>query len=365
MKTKKLINLIAIALVLLSNAETFAGANGNTRANCGVLKKYTANARVFNYGVQLGWQYSASCSYAYAYKSASHCYAQCTNSSAGCYPVTWSDRWWASGGNAFAPPATAPTDSNGIARCELSSQASVSNGPVPNTTVVELSNFSGSMVAATNTSYGSVYRIIIWKGTTANDSELTSSSQALYDGSVRIEHGQVIADGIFNPSDFNYSMTIDSLGAQVIKVEPIPNLSKTITLNVNNSDNSVAVSVYGDAGFGNYDPIFPYVINPIPTLSQWGLIIFTLLMLSVTMVFVYKRQNALAVAGNAYSQESPSLFDRSLFFKVLSIVLLFAAAGMAAAKLYYGTISITDSLGTFASAGIVAYMVHLWKMKRE
>ena len=88
-------------------------------------------------------------------------------------------------------------------------------------------------------------------------------------------------------------------------------------------------------------------------------------MLSVTMVFVYRRQNVLAVAGNAYSQESPSLFDRSLYFKVLAIVLLFAVAGMAVAKLYYGTISTTDSLGTIASASIVAYMVHLWKMNRE
>lgn len=103
----------------------------------------------------------------------------------------------------------------------------------------------------------------------------------------------------------------------------------------------------------------------IPTLSQWGLIIFTLLMLSVTMVFVYRRQNVLAIAGNVDTQEKQSLFDKSLYFKVLAIVLLFAVAGMAVAKLYYGTISITDSLGTIASASIVAYMVHLWKMKRD
>ncbi len=105
--------------------------------------------------------------------------------------------------------------------------------------------------------------------------------------------------------------------------------------------------------------------HQIPTLSQWGLIIFTLLMLSVTMVFVYRRQTVLAVDGNVDVQQKQSLFDRSLYFKALGIVLLFAVAGMAVAKWYYGTISTADSLGTIGSAAIVAYMVHLWKMKKE
>lgn len=100
-------------------------------------------------------------------------------------------------------------------------------------------------------------------------------------------------------------------------------------------------------------------VVPIPTLSQWGLFTFTLLLLSMGIVFVYKRQNALAVAGYETQDLKPSLFDRSLYFKALGSVLFIAIAGLVVAYRYYGTLSITDTLGTLASTCIVAYMVQL------
>jgi hypothetical protein len=46
-------------------------------------------------------------------------------------------------------------------------------------------------------------------------------------------------------------------------------------------------------------------------------------------------------------------------------VLLLAVTGLALAYWYFGTLSKTDSFGTFASTGIVAYMVHLWLLMRK
>ncbi len=106
----------------------------------------------------------------------------------------------------------------------------------------------------------------------------------------------------------------------------------------------------------------------IPTLSEWGVIILLLLMVAMGMVFLYQRQTSLAVAGVTVSQTmgvKPKLFDRNLFAKVFAIVLLIGVAGLVAAYLYFGQITNADPFGVFVSTAVVAYMVHLWLMKKE
>jgi len=102
-----------------------------------------------------------------------------------------------------------------------------------------------------------------------------------------------------------------------------------------------------------------------PTLSEWGLITFTLLLLSFGMVFVYRRQNSLAIAGAMSEDIKPSTFDRSLYFKALGGVLVVAIAGLATAYRVFGTLTLTDTLGTLASACIVAYMVQLSMLMKK
>ena len=80
---------------------------------------------------------------------------------------------------------------------------------------------------------------------------------------------------------------------------------------------------------------------------------------------VRRRQNVLALAGDVSENIRPTLFDRSLFFKVLGIVLLFTAVGIAAASWYFNGLTNTDTIGTILSAGIAAYMIQLWILMRR
>ncbi len=107
------------------------------------------------------------------------------------------------------------------------------------------------------------------------------------------------------------------------------------------------------------------VIFIIPTLSQWGLIILALLLLSLGMVFVPRSHTALLFVVVLNTDVKLSLFNRSLYFKALGIVLLFAVTGLVVVYWNFGTLSKADLFGTLVSAGIVAYMVQMWMIMRR
>ncbi len=110
---------------------------------------------------------------------------------------------------------------------------------------------------------------------------------------------------------------------------------------------------------------FKYEPEVIPTLTEWGVIILLLLVLAIGMVFLYQRQTSMAVAGVTMSASTkPKLLDKKLFAKVFAVVLLLGIAGLVAAYFFYGSITNADPFGTFVSAGIVAYMAHLWLLKK-
>jgi len=119
----------------------------------------------------------------------------------------------------------------------------------------------------------------------------------------------------------------------------------------------------------NSDPV-PILISTevIPTLSEWGVIILILLTLSLGMVFLYKRESTLALAGNMSVGTAASkrkLFDKRLYAKVFGVVLLIGFGLLGLSYGYFGEITTADPFGTFVSAAIVAYMVHFWILKKS
>lgn len=108
-------------------------------------------------------------------------------------------------------------------------------------------------------------------------------------------------------------------------------------------------------------PIFTVVIDPIPTLSQWGLIIFGLLVLNLGLVFVYKKQ-LITTEVSLPAMYIP--FNGSAFSKYFMIALSIIGVAFILAMTLFGYELMTfDVPGSVLTAGLVAYLVQLIKHK--
>jgi hypothetical protein len=106
-----------------------------------------------------------------------------------------------------------------------------------------------------------------------------------------------------------------------------------------------------------------YVGELVPTLSEWGLIIFSLLILTLITVVVARRRTATSAAGGGADVTlNGPLFVPRLFLKTLTATLGLAAVILVGATLLSTGVPLRDIAGTILSAGIVAYMAHLWLM---
>jgi hypothetical protein len=107
--------------------------------------------------------------------------------------------------------------------------------------------------------------------------------------------------------------------------------------------------------------------NNIPTLSQWGLTLLLLLLITFGTVFIIKRQRSMAIAGGIESSSlsGRSLFNRILYFKVLAVVLLILSAVISFVVINYGSVSKTDVVGGFLSSLIIAYLIHLIPFRKK
>lgn len=92
--------------------------------------------------------------------------------------------------------------------------------------------------------------------------------------------------------------------------------------------------------------------STIPTLSEWGLIIMALLLVTVASIFI-SRSHAPGLAVNG------SLFVASVFIRVGTVAAFLWLAGIAIFGSIAGTISSTDVAGSLISTVIGAYWVHL------
>ncbi len=105
-------------------------------------------------------------------------------------------------------------------------------------------------------------------------------------------------------------------------------------------------------------------IAPVPTLSQWSLILLTLLLLSLGTVHILRQKYTLAQAGEASGNTTFPLFHAPTYLSTLPKMLPVLLVSFIAIWLGWGEITPMDVPFTLLSVGIIAYIVHLLKMYR-
>ncbi|MBK7410139.1 MAG: IPTL-CTERM sorting domain-containing protein [Saprospirales bacterium] len=105
----------------------------------------------------------------------------------------------------------------------------------------------------------------------------------------------------------------------------------------------------------------------IPTMSEWGLILFALILFTLSVVFGTRQIHAMAmggsggkVSGSTSSWKLP--FDRTSYFRILPIVYLGIAVVFTLAVVLFGyEMTSADVPGSLLAGPIIAYLVHFVK----
>jgi hypothetical protein len=101
----------------------------------------------------------------------------------------------------------------------------------------------------------------------------------------------------------------------------------------------------------------------IPTMSEWGLILFALIMFTLTVVFGTQHQRSMAMANSDLSATghtgSRFPFDAKLFFKALPWVYMAITAIFAVSIFLFGyELTSADLPGSLFAGAIIAYLAH-------
>jgi len=113
-------------------------------------------------------------------------------------------------------------------------------------------------------------------------------------------------------------------------------------------------------GFCDEDP--NCIPTPVPTVSEWGLIIFTLLLLTGGTLFIMRQPATMSAMGGGSLRSkggNPLPFVPTVFIKASTITGLLVLFGFAIAFWLSSPPSTTDIVGTSISAPIFAYLLHL------
>lgn len=185
----------------------------------------------------------------------------------------------------------------------------------------------------------------------------------------------------------NLSFLPPEVGQQVSTIINTGGLcNTTINTNTSGATSNTMVSIVGDAcNMGVHHIIFTatddystpastvvditVIVTPganVPTISQWGLFILCLISLSIGMIYMFKKEHALAfTGGEMISAGRSSLFNKSLFGKLFSITSGLAIIGLGLAFAYFGSITLTDTIGSMISAAIIAFIAQVVILLRK
>ncbi len=155
------------------------------------------------------------------------------------------------------------------------------------------------------------------------------------------------------------SVPVSALGAGTYTFTGLPMLSNGQTVQLTAAFSATSCSLTNfNAGFA--PPACSIGAATIPTMSEWGLILFGLIIFSMALVFGMKQQQVLAMGnagGNMPAPSSKLPFDKALYLKVLPLVYLAFALVFASMMAFGYQLTAADIPGSLLAGGVIAYLV--------
>lgn len=120
----------------------------------------------------------------------------------------------------------------------------------------------------------------------------------------------------------------------------------------------------------NFEPVVDPNAGPsaIPTMGEWALFFFALMMLTLGLVYAYNYQTQLALVtakGKKVQTSSFSIpFDKKAFLDVVPVSLLLVLVGFGFIQLVWGEIIVDDIVGMILVLPLINYLGHFWKITK-
>jgi hypothetical protein len=155
------------------------------------------------------------------------------------------------------------------------------------------------------------------------------------------------AVGIIGATSYTFTGVTMSANGSPISLNAFFSASPACTLSNNNAGTAPA----------SCSPNAP----TIPTMSEWGLILFAMIIFTLSVVFGTQQQQVLDMGGASakVSTRSKLPFDMQLYFKVLPLVYLgFVVIFATAVTLFGYEMTNADVPGSLLTGGVIAYLIH-------
>ncbi len=162
--------------------------------------------------------------------------------------------------------------------------------------------------------------------------------------------------------DASATVPVGSLGAGTYTFTGVTMIANgtPISLSASFSANPACTLSNNNAGTApaNCSPNAP----TIPTMSEWGLILFALIVFTMMVVFGTQQQRALAMSGAngefSMSNRQKLSFNKAVYFKVLPLVYLGFALLFAVVTLVFGyEMTTADVPGSLLAGAVIAYLI--------
>jgi hypothetical protein len=187
---------------------------------------------------------------------------------------------------------------------------------------------------------------------------------------ITVNFSEAPASGTLNLSGNNGSIAVGSLVGNSHTFTGVSFASNGFNINVTASFSATPTCSL-NASLGNApDNCSPNApAGGVPTLGQWGLILFGLIIFTMVAVFGTERKRTMALVNGSNvstGKGSRMPFDRKIYMSVLPMVYLAIALIFAVAIFAFGyELTTADLPGSILSGAIVAYLVHFVKITSE